>query len=327
MSESDESLRAKVDQAMIYAPPAWLAQATRIAEAYAAAYEYQRTTLKQIEEQIRQERELALAMLNLILPSFIGGAVGAVFAGKGRELVDGLATAGAKFWGTAAVDTGKTIISDAYKSVTRLALDKYVVPVASSWEPSAISPAEFLASVQGAIYVYITAVKDGLNRSKLGKTLPITHRQYLESVYYGPFIRFAPESEELWPKYQLTKAMEIFLWAHWAHRRDTKYWLKNIGYASESGITAAGIIPEARASQELQRLDPILERLKICGVPESYVTQPNKDIGGRFLNILWVRHLDQKYPGTLLGTLLSGLKSGSMGLSDPLPPPRGVRLM
>ena len=331
MSESDDSLRAKVDQAMIYAPSAWLAYVTRIAKAYAAAYDYQKNVLKDIENQIRAERELSLLLLNMILPSIVGGAVGAIFAGKGRELVDGLAKSGSKFWATVGVDVGKTVLSDSYKTVVRTAINTYAAPAVGSWEPAGISAAEFTAGVQGAVFEHVTTVKDRLNRSKLKQIPNVSYRDYLNSIYYGPFIRLAPEMEELPSPVLLTKAMEIFLWSRWAWRSDTKYWLNRAQTLSEKGWENGmdGLMKEVSMFDEVKQLDPILERLKLCGVAESWVTQSAVDIGGRrFLNILWVRHLDTKYRNTLLGNLLFQLKLSPNSASvDPFPAPRSMRLM
>ena len=334
MSESDDSLRAKVDQAMIYAPSAWLAYVTRIANAYATAYDYQKKVLTDIENQIRAERELGLLLLNMILPSIVGGAVGAIFAGKGRELVDGLAKSSSKFWATVGVDVGKTVLSDGYKTMVRTAINTYAAPAVGSWEPAGISAAAFTAGVLGAVFEHVTTVKDRLNRSKLKQIPNVSYRDYLNSIYYGPFIRLAPEMEELPSPFLLAKAMEIFLWSSWAWRSDTEYWLKRVLALTEKGWVETGFWENGMTKEvvmfvEVKHLDPILARLKLCGVAESWVTQSAVDIGGRrFLNILWVRQLDTKYRNTLLGNLLFQLKLSPNSASvDPFPAPRSMRLM
>jgi hypothetical protein len=306
MADTDEQLRAKVDQAMIYAPSKWRSQVGRIATAYAKAYQTQTVVLASIERRKRLEAEFATWLISLILPSLVGGFLGAIVAGKGKQAIDAITDQASKFRWSVAFDTTKTIVSDLAKAEVRVAYQSLFET--SGWRPSSISPVEFMSQAQTGIDDFVTAAADALNNSKIGRTT-YTYRDILTSLYYGPFIREAPEIQDLWTVDELAPMLEVFLWVDWANHRDTEYWLKRISDVTESHPRGSNLDKEHLQfeldAKELKDLNPILERFDRCGVQREYVTQGMPDQRGyRFLNILWVRQLGVHYRGSLLGDLL-----------------------
>jgi hypothetical protein len=308
MADTDEQLRAKLDQGMIYAPSKWASHALRVADAYAKAYATQAKVLKDIEAKKRAEAELASFMISLILPSVVGGFLGAIIAGKSKQAIDLISDQASKFrWGVAA-DVAKTVASDMAKAEVRLTYE--YLHRSSGWEPSSISPTEFLTHVQGSIAEFVTAAADAMNNAKTGRS-KYNYRDVVSALYYGPFIREAPEIQDLWEVSDLAPVLEVFLWVEWANHRDTKWWLDRIMRVTEKhdvSPTSPEGMATLVAAAELKDLNPILERFDRCRVPRQFITQGMPDLNGyRFLNILWVRHLAPRYKGTLLGDLLDRL--------------------
>ena len=311
-TDTDEQLRAKLDQAMIYAPSKWSSYVLRIAQAYEAAYKTQAVVLKSIAANKRAEAELASFMLSIILPSLLGGFVGAVIGGKGKQAIDAVTGQAAKFkWGLA-VDTAKTMASD----ITKYEVKNVYQGLAqdSAWEPGSMSPLAFQNSAVNSINDFMTAAADALNESRVGRS-KVKYRDVVAALYYGPFVRSAPEGKDQWTVDELSPVLEVFLWADWANHRDTKYWVERISRVTEEPADAnPGQLGGKffSAVNELKDLNPILERLDRCHVRRDFDTGGIPALKGyRFLNILWLRHLAPRYTGTLLGDLLKILEDKS----------------
>ena len=237
-------------------------------------------------------------------------------------------------WGVA-VDTGKTVVSDTVKGPVRLAYQRLVEN--SKWKPTSIKPSEFMASALGPISEFMTAAADLMNNARTGKPGP-TYREVLEALYYGPFIRDAPEEKDLWDVNQLAPVLEVFLWVDWANHADTQLWLARIMDVTREHSTldwdpnrddSYRYAMFLRDADLLKDLNPILERLDHCGVKlRAYITEGMPSLQGyRFLNILWLRHLRAIYQGTLLGDLLARRDAQS---NVPVPiyrRPKSYRLM
>ena len=147
-----------------------------------------------------------------------------------------------------------------------------------------------------------------MNESRVGRS-DYSYRDVLVGLYYNPFIREAPESDDLWDVDELAGDLEVFLWVDWSKQRDTNYWLERINLVTESNVATPAVIA---AAEELKTLNPVLERFDRCGVRREFITQGMTALGGyRFLNILWVRQLGRRYQGTLLGDLLERQAEGS----------------
>jgi hypothetical protein len=355
MAETDEQLRAKLDQAMIYAPSKWGAYVNRVAQAYAAAYQNQAAVLNQINAQKQAEAAFASFVVSVILPSLVGGFIGAIISGKGKQAIDALTSQSAKFkWGMA-VDMTKTVASDMAKAEVRTEYQHIVD--SSAWKPTSISPDAFQSAVQSSILEFMTAAADALNDSRKGRS-KAKYRDVVSGLYYGTFVREAPETKDLWTVNELSPVLEIFLWVDWANHRDTKWWLERITRVTDGSSILGSLDPDDSPIEQLRKaknvvaddlafnrsasdviaLNPILERLVACKVNRDYITQgianrssiapgiPALD-GYRFLNILWVRHIAPHYTGTLLGELLQRLADKS---KVPVPiyrRPRSYRLM
>jgi hypothetical protein len=338
MADTNDQLRAKVNEAMIYAPSKWRSHVGRVVTAYTRAYETQEAVLKQIEARKRAETEFGTYLMSLVLPSVVGGFVGAMLAGQSKGMTDWLAeqarkfswdTQAAKTMGTVALDTYKTVVADSLKANVRLGYQSLFA--SSGWRPSSMSPTEFMSRATGGIDEFVTAAADAMNESRVGRGRH-KYRDVLTGLYYSPFIQDAPESGDLWDVAELAPVMEVFLWVDWANHRDTAYWLRRISNVTEPH--SGGSWMERRQLQllmdakELKELNPILERFDACRVNRDYITQGMPALNGyRFLDLLWVRRLAPRYRQTLLGDLLERLALQSRVPVPIFRRPKSYRLM
>ena len=136
-----------------------------------------------------------------------------------------------------------------------------------------------MASALGPISEFMTAAADLMNNARTGKPGP-TYREVLEALYYGPFIRDAPEEKDLWDVNQLAPVLEVFLWVDWANHADTQLWLARIMDVTEEHSTldwdpnrddSYRYAMFLRDADLLKDLNPILERLDHCGVNRAYI--------------------------------------------------------
>jgi hypothetical protein len=307
-SASDRELRANVDQGLIVAPDKWRAHLLHIANAYEKAYNNHSTVLHGIEQQQRAEAELATFMASLILPSLLGGFVGGLISGKAKPALDAITDQASKFRWSVAVDVAKTVASDMAKAEVRIVYQKLIET--SGWRPTSISPLAFLIKEESSVAEFMTAIGDAMNNSRMGRGA-VSYRDVLTGIYWSPFIRQAPETEDLLDVDLLARALEVFLWVDWAKHRDVDYWRTRIStvLGPRDSSLAGGTLYDVYA-HELKQLNPILERMDSCGVRREYITQGMSVDGYRFLDLIMLGKLGPQYQGKLLGDLIEGLNGG-----------------
>ncbi len=246
------------------------------------AYNNQTIVLRSIKLRQRAEAEFATFLLSLVLPSVVGGFVGAIVSGQGQKVVRQLAEHSSKYrWGMA-FDVVKTVTSDMAKAEVRIVYQHLLD--SGGWESSSISPTEFLSNVQGSIAEFVAAAADSLNASRLGRS-PHKYRDVLSGLYYSSFIRDAPEISDLWSVSELAPALEVFLWVEWANRRDTKYWVDVISRVTE--VHGSGFSERMKTfpdAAKVMELNPILERLDLLRVGRASISR--RDPGPEQLSLL-----------------------------------------
>ncbi|MGL4324573.1 MAG: hypothetical protein ACRCTD_11105 [Beijerinckiaceae bacterium] len=327
----DKTARAKkttFDSLLASRARAWDGYFDGLSLAYSAAHRDHLGTLNAIKEQIRNQEEFfKTVILGILIPSFIGGGMAALVSGKGAAMIKGMAAVTSQNRVMLA-NFGVGGLATVTKDVLKKELENVITGLApgpgAEWDSAGDTPLDFFLRLRKMVNDYATNAVLEIERARYGDIQE--YIALLDAHLLSPFIRNAPmDTSILYSDKELKPVMEIFLWVVWARTRDTKYWLTQItrgtrpddrGMISkliDAGLKDDDAVNQVRAWAKLEQLDPILQRLKICGVRSEYITQPlgRRPIVGssdkRVLNILWVRHLGKKYPDSLLGDLIANI--------------------
>lgn len=307
---------------------AWHGYVKTLSLAYGTAYGYHTTTLSQIREKIRSDVEFMRTVLfGAILPSALGGGMAVLVTGGGaKEMMKGLyevSTRNQKLLLDMAVGGLNSVTKDVTKLEGSNILNSVIPKYGSEWDSVAAKPLDFFLKLDRAIDDFGTdAVHDlEVMRGVLRNDTLDDYIAKIDSYLLSPFIQKAPmDRDRLYTEDELWPAFEAFMWVVWAKQRDVNYWSTQIGRSTEPddrstlrklwdtasfGISDDDDLERSEAEAAVERLDPILYRLGMCGINLGEVTQslgeqPNR----RFLNILWVRFLGQKHRGSLFGDLV-----------------------
>ena len=305
---TNEQLRVQLDRAINSANIKWSAYASDLALGYIDAYNQVRNTLDNIKSVKKSRQEQADLFWNIVIPGIAGGLVGGIISMGSKKVLDAL-QGSAKSVATIASDSVRTAATDATKFETRK-VDEAIRSVADTvpWKPTGSDPGQFGEALRNTLGHALVAKEDLLIHAGAD------YRSVMTILYNSPFVWMAPEETDMqkWPWQRLARVLEVFLWVDWANHRDTEYWLEKVLEA-----TTHDDKDKKDLETELNDLNPILDRLRTCGIQERFLTQYMeffmygyyKSVGGggghRFLNVLWIRHLGPRYKNTLLGTLLS----------------------
>jgi len=306
---------------------AWHSYFATMSLAYEAAHKQHETTLGDIKQDIRNKLEFLKLVFFTIIPTMIGGGMGNLVSNAGKSIGPKLLDISKKNRALL-IDFGVGGAGSATKDVVKgevaKALNGLVPEPGSEWNAVGATPFAFFVQLQRMVDKYTTDVTYSVELAKrAARTDDDLHNwiDLINSHLLSPFIQNAPmDTDRLYNEVDLAPIYELFLWVFWARNRDVKYWSKEIGLATEPhdrGILGAvwdGItldddaIEWGKAKDAVIQLDPILERLRLCGINEMEVTQAaGWDNSRRILNILWVRFLGNKHGNSLLFDLVSNL--------------------
>ena len=305
--------------------------------AYIDAHAQHTATLGQIKEDIRNQTEfLRTVVFGVLLPSFIGGAMSALVADKGKQVMakmfpiveryrpelHNFAAAPGEVELRSAVVGG---LSAATKDLVKLEVGKALNGLApspgSEWDAVGDQPIKFFVQLRKMVNDFATDATHNVEGKSHGSLEDYVNT--INAYLLSPFIQNAPmDTSILYDSKDLAPVFEVFLWVVWAQARDQKYWSTKIGLATEpdhrsfvgkiwDGVTLDDdALDRVKAWDAVKQLDPILARLIACRINQSEITQTaGWDSGRRILNILWVRFLGAKHPNTLLADLVSNISA------------------
>ena len=317
---------------------AWHSYFATMSLAYEAAHKQHEKTLGDIKQDIRNKLEFLKLVFFTIIPTMIGGGMGNLVSNAGKTLGPKLLDVSKKSRALL-VDFGVggtgSVTKDVVKGEVAKALEGLMPEPGSEWNAVGATPFAFFVQLQRMVDKYTTDVTYAVELAKRTARTDDDLHNYIDLVnshLLSPFIQNAPmDTDRLYNEFDLAPIFELFLWVYWARTRDDKYWGKEITLAVEphdrsligaiwDGVTLDDDAQEwGRAKDAVIQLDPILERLRLCGINEMEVTQPaGWNSSRRILNILWVRFLGAKHPNSLLYDLVSNLdaKAPTSAFSD-----------
>jgi hypothetical protein len=306
---------------------AWHSYFATMALAYEAAHKQHEATLTEIKQGILHKLEVLKLVFFTIIPTMVGGGMGNLVSNAGKTIGPRLLDVSKKSRAILVdfgVGAAGTVTKDVVKGQVAKALEGLVPEPGSEWNGVGATPFAFFVQLGRMVDKYTTDVTYSVELAKRTAHSDDDLHNYIDllnSHLLSPFIQNAPmDTDRLYTEFDLAPIYEIFLWVFWARNRDFKYWIKEITLASEphdrgligavwDGITLDDDALEwGRAKDAVIQLDPILERLRLCGINQVEVTQAaGWDSSRRILNISWVRYLGNKHPNCLLSDLISNL--------------------
>jgi hypothetical protein len=306
---------------------AWHSYLDTMSLAYDAAHTEHETTLKKIKEEIKNKLAFIRQVLfGAIIPGMIGGGMGNLVSTAGKQFFPKLLPVAKKYSASLAdfgVGATGSSVKDLVKYEVGKALNELAPDPGSEWDAVGDSPLKFFLHLNRMVDQYTTDVTRSVELARNTTRTMDDLQGYIDALnahLLSPFIQNAPmDTDRLYNERDLAPVYEIFLWIVWARHREVNYWSNQISIATEpDDRSMVGQIWNAawsgdesgkRVDAELavKQLDPILERLRLCGIHDAEVTQGIQGGSRKFLNILWVRVLGSKHSGSLLSDLVSNL--------------------